>query len=67
MQIFRRYLGFAGIGIQNARLFARVHEEQQQNQVPSMTFLFIISPRVHALCCELHYGVVGHNFNDKFA
>lgn len=33
LQIFRRYLCFAGIGIQNARLFARVQNEKQQNQV----------------------------------
>ena len=33
MQIFRRYLSFAGIGIQNARLFDSVKTEQQQNQV----------------------------------
>lgn len=32
-KIFRRYLCFAGIGIQNARLFLRVQNEKQRNQV----------------------------------
>ncbi|EFX88338.1 hypothetical protein DAPPUDRAFT_311486 [Daphnia pulex] len=32
-EIFRRYLCFAGIGIQNARLFLRVQNEKQRNQV----------------------------------